>query len=111
MKPSEIKAADLAVYARKCFDSTEYAALDTAQKSEIDLALAAAKGYVSGYTGLDLAQTEVEDVTIAILAVGAEMLDNKQLTVQYTGQNPMVMQILDMHSTNLLPTADEEGIV
>lgn len=48
-------------------------------------------------------------ILIVILTVGAEMLDNRQLTAQYTGQNPMVMQILDMHSTNLLPSVEENG--
>lgn len=109
MKPVELAAADLAVYAHKCFDEAGYQALEDAEKREIAAAFAAAKGYVGAYTGLDLSRTEFEDVAIAILTVGAEMLDNRQLTAQYTGQNPMVMQILDLHSANLLP--EMKGVV
>lgn len=39
--------------------------------------------------------------------MAAEMLDNHQISAQYTGKNPLVYQILDMHSTNLLPSAEE----
>lgn len=35
------------------------------------------------------------------------MIDNRQVTMQYTGRNPTVMQILDMHSVNLLPSVEE----
>ena len=108
MRPSEITAADLAVFARYCVDAEEYEKLARDEQNQVVLALNAAKGYVRGYAGLDLDQCELEDVSIAILAVGAEMLDNRQVTTQYTGQNPMVMQILDMHSTNLLPTVEED---
>lgn len=108
MTPSEIKASDLAVFARYCFDAVEYDALDDSQKRSIQLALSGAKSYVGGYTGLDLDTCQLEDISVAILTVGAEMLDNRQLTAQYTGQNPMVMQILDLHSSNLLPTVQED---
>ena len=43
----------------------------------------------------------------AIKTVAAEMIDNRQVTMQYTGRNPTVMQILDMHSVNLLPSVEE----
>jgi len=39
-----------------------------------------------------------------VLAIAAEMVDNHQITAQYTGKNPTAMQILDMHSANLLPS-------
>lgn len=107
MKPSELTAQILSEYAKATLGDEEYATLDAARKAEIEGALAAAKRFVGGYTGLDMSQADLEDITIAILTVGAEMLDNHQLTAQYTGQNPMVMQILDMHSTNLLPTPDD----
>lgn len=109
MRPSEITAADLAVFARYCVDAVEYEKLARDEQNHVALALNAAKGFVRGYTGLDLDRCDLEDVGIAILTVGAEMLDNRQLTAQYTGQNPMVMQILDMHSTNLLPSVEENG--
>ena len=106
MKPSEITASDLAIFAHYCFDSDGYAALSTAEKAQINTALSASKAYVEGYTGLDLSMSTLEDVSAAVLVVGAEMLDNRQLTTQYTGQNPMVMQILGMHSSNLLPSVE-----
>lgn len=58
-------------------------------------------------TGLDIEATEQEDLAYAVKALAAEMIDNRQVTMQYTGRNPTVMQILDMHSVNLLPSAEE----
>ena len=49
-------------------------------------------------------KTELEDLAYAVKVMAAEMIDNRQITAQYTGKNPMVMQILDLHSTNLLPS-------
>ena len=46
------------------------------------------------------------DITYAIKVMAAEMLDNHQISAQYTGKNPLVYQILDMHSTNLLPSVE-----
>ena len=53
-----------------------------------------------------MATTEHEDITYAIKVLAAEMIDNHQITSQYTGKNPVVMQILDLHSTNLLPSVE-----
>ena len=39
--------------------------------------------------------------------LAAEMIDNHQITTQYTGKNPVAMQIMDLHSTNLLPSVEE----
>ena len=39
--------------------------------------------------------------------MAAEMVDTHQITAQYTGKNPLVYQILDLHSTNLLPSVEE----
>lgn len=74
-------------------------------------ALTSAIAYVNGYTGLSLDRETVlqyPDLAHAVLTVGAEMLDNRQMTAEYTAQNPMVMQILNMHSTNLLPSVPDE---
>ena len=51
-------------------------------------------------------KTELEDLAYAVKVMAAEMIDNRQITAQYTGKNPMVMQILDLHSTNLLPSEE-----
>ena len=48
-----------------------------------------------------------DELGYAIKTVAAEMIDNRQVTMQYTGRNPTVMQILDMHSVNLLPSVEE----
>jgi hypothetical protein len=73
------------------------------------MALAAAKGYVKNYTGTDFETNEAEELAVAVLTVGAEMLDNRQMTAQYSTQNTMVMQILNLHSQNLLPEVDEDA--
>jgi len=98
---SEITAFDLAVYARYAITLSDYNAL--ANKGEIELALEAAKGYVRNYTNVDLDSSLDSELAVAVLVVGAEMLDNRQMTAQYSTQNPLVKQILDMHSSNLLP--------
>ena len=48
-------------------------------------------------------------MTYAIKVIAAEMIDNHQITSQYSCQNPLAMQILDLHSTNLLPSVEEES--
>lgn len=81
-----------------------------------------ALSFVKGYTGLEVWDTSWTSehqhqhndtppdgelclaLRYAILTIAAEMYDNRQMTQQYTGKNPTVMQILDMHSTNLLPS-------
>ena len=73
----------------------------------IQAALSAARSYCAAYAGIDLDTVAFEDVAYAVCVAAAEMLDNRQMTAQYTGRNPTVMQILDMHSTNLLPSVGE----
>lgn len=74
------------------------------EQSECEGALSAAKAAAGAYTGLDMEKTELEDLAYAVKVMAAEMIDNRQITAQYTGKNPMVMQILDLHSANLLPS-------
>ena len=95
MRPRDLMAADIALFSRKILNT------------ECEDALAAAKAAVAAYTGLDIGATEQEDLAYAVKALAAEMIDNRQVTMQYTGRNPTVMQILDMHSVNLLPSAEE----
>ena len=68
---------------------------------------AAAKAAAAAYTGLDIEATEQEDLAYAVKVLAAEMIDNHQITTQYTGKNPVAMQIMDLHSTNLLPSVEE----
>lgn len=107
MKPCDLKAEDIAFFSRKITETAEYAGLSDLEKQECEDALAAAKAFAGAYAGIDVATTEFEDVTYAIKVAAAEMIDNHQISSKYSCQNPLVMQILDMHSTNLLPSAEE----
>ena len=93
MRPCDLTAADIAFFSRKIIEPEEYGALSPMEQSECEGALSAAKAAAGAYTGL-----------YAVKVMAAEMIDNRQITAQYTGKNPMVMQILDLHSTNLLPS-------
>lgn len=106
MKPFELTAADIAVFTRKTMDKSEYANLSDSEKSDCTVALAASKGYVSAYTGLDLSTSTLEDITYAVCVIAAEMIDSRQMTMQYATENPTAKQIMDLHSSNLLPTPD-----
>ena len=108
MTVSELTAADLAVYARYVLGADDFGSLPIPTQSEVDMALKAAKGFVQNYTGTDFEKNISEDLAVAVLVVGAEMLDNRQMTAQYSTQNPMVMQILNLHSENLLPEVEED---
>lgn len=82
----------------------EYLRVDAVEESTtLKIALAAAINYIKGYTGLDdIALDNHEDLTIALLILCAEMFDNRQFSVQNDKENPVVKQILAMHSINLL---------
>lgn len=108
MKPCELTAKTVAAFARLIVSYDDYDALPDVEKAECEGALSAAKGFAAGYTGLDIETTALEDVAYAVLVIAAEMVDNHQLTAQYTGKNPTAMQILDMHSTNLLPSVEDD---
>lgn len=106
MKVRELTASDIALFSRLIMDSSEFDTLTDLEKRECESALAAAKAVVEGYTGLDMATTEQEDLAYAVKVLAAEMIDNHQITAQYSGKNPVAMQIMDMHSSNLLPSVE-----
>lgn len=107
MKPSELKPVDIAFFARKITESSEFEGLSDLEKMECADALEASTAAACAYTGLDTNGMEsYPDITYAIKVMAAEMLDNHQISAQYTGKNPLVYQILDMHSTNLLPSVE-----
>ena len=94
MKVSELTSSYLADYLK-------------AEEDNLDLYLDAAKAYVKGYVGLDDdAIDEHEDITIAVLAVAADMYDNRnvQVGIQNSYLNKMLQSLLFIHSTNLLPS-------
>ena len=69
----------------------------------ISVMLAAAKQYVLSYTGKSMeAADELEDLTIALLVLCADMYDNRSMTVDSAEVNTTVRSILDMHSVNLI---------
>lgn len=107
MTPHELKAVDIAFFARKITEPSEFEDLSELEKAECEDALTAAKAAAREYTGLALYDmARYPDITYAIKVMAAEMLDNHQISAQYTGKNPLVYQILDLHSTNLLPSVE-----
>lgn len=105
----KLEPVDVAVFSRLCYDSLEFDALPDDEKTLCCSASEAAERFASGYTGLpcqrDFPDEESEqngDLRYACQVVAAEMIDNRQMLTQYTGRNPTVMQILNMHSINLL---------
>lgn len=96
MKVSEITNLDLAKYCR----------IDEPDEDDLkllDVALAAAKSYVCGYTGLTEAQLdEHDDIVIAVYVLCEDMYDNRALVVDKDTLNPTVVTILSLHSVNLI---------
>ena len=108
MAPSDLRPVDIAFFARKITESSEFEGLSDLEQMECEDALAAATVAACAYTGLDTkGMDSYPDITYAIKVMAAEMLDNHQISAQYTGKNPLVYQILDLHSTNLLPSVEE----
>lgn len=108
MRPCELTPTDIALFSRKIFDAEEFETeLTQLEQRECTDALAAALAVVGSYTGLDMSSCKEEDLTYAVKVLAAEMMDNHQITAQYTGKNPTAMQIMDLHSTNLLPSVEE----
>lgn len=107
MTPFELKPVDIAFFARKVTEYSEYEGLSDLEKMECEDALEAARAAACAYTGIDMSEMAAyPDITYAIKVMAAEMIDNHQVTAQYTGKNPLVYQILDLHSTNLLPSVE-----
>lgn len=108
--PSSLTAYQLAHFCHLCFDEADFSAMPAEEQAEIAMILDLAVSYCGSYAGLDMDVDQPDAVRYAVLAVGAEMYENRQMTQQYSTQNPTVMQILDMYSTNLLPTVPEEEV-
>lgn len=109
MKPSELKPVDIAFFARKITESSEFEGLSDLEKKECEDALEASTAVACAYTGLDMrGMDNYPDITYAIKVMATEMLDNRNITAQYNVKNPLVYQILDLHSANLLPIVGRE---
>ena len=77
--------------------------LDEAEQRFVEGALSAAIAYVKGYTGLpDDEVDSYPELSIAVLALAADMYDNRTMSAYNGNVNRVVDTILGMHSRNLL---------
>lgn len=97
-KVSDITVTDVTDYLR----IPEITAEDTAL---LTTALNVAKQFVMSYTGLDAEGMDAhEDLVIVIYVLCSSMYDNRAYYVDKSNLNNVVESILNLHSTNLLPT-------
>ncbi|MDO5518418.1 MAG: head-tail connector protein [Clostridium sp.] len=95
MKFSEVTIDDLIKYCN-AYD-------DESTKNDMKIILSGVKSYIKSYTGLnDDEVDEVEDLTLVLLAICADMLDNREFTIENNKVNSLYKSILDMHSMNYL---------
>lgn len=100
-----LTAVDVALFSRTITAATEFETLSIDEQQDCENALHCALTFVLDYTGLTtLNPAPSRALEYAVKTVAAEMLDNRQFTTQYTTENPTALQILNMHSTNLLPS-------
>lgn len=93
-KVSDITIDDIKSYAKIEYDDDD---------SMLQIILDAVKSYIRGHTGLtDEVIDTKEDITIALFILVNEMYENRQYTIQSSNINPVISQILNMHSINLL---------
>lgn len=109
MRIPVIDPAKIAVSARVIVDESEFSQLASGEQERFEALAVLAENYCAGYTGL---QKEREygsdgesnaDIYFAAEIVAIDIFDNRQMTAQYSVQNPTVTTILNMHSRNLLP--------
>lgn len=94
MKVSEITTEHVAEYLR----IDEEGAPD-----KLNPALAAAKSYISSYTGIPLAELDrYEEFYTAVMVLCQDMYDNRSYYVERNYVNKTVSAILDMHRRNLV---------
>lgn len=100
-----LSAVDVALFSRTITTAEEFETLGADEQRDCEDALHCAVAFVLDYTGLaTLNPTPSQALEYAVKTVAAEMLDNRQMTAQYITENPTTLQILNMHSTNLLPS-------
>ena len=103
MKVSNIKLVHICSHIHELEEE-----LSDEEKIQLEqIALPAAVSFCKGHTGLDEKGLDKhEDITIAVLAIIADMWDNRSFTITNNKINPTVDAILSMHSDNLLPNAE-----
>ena len=95
MKFSEVTIDDLIRYCN-AYD-------DESTKKDMKVILEGVKSYIKSYTGLnDEEVDDIEDLTLVLLAISADMFDNREFTVENNKVNFLYKSILDMHSMNYL---------
>ena len=100
-KVSEIQLSDICSHINEIED--ELTEEERTKKKKIELP--AAISFCKNHTGLSLKEIdEKEDITIAVLALIADMWDNRSYTTSFNDLNPVVDGILSMHANNLLPS-------
>lgn len=93
MKAGELTGQDVLAFLR----------LDEGEDISPDALLAAAKSFVRGYTGLsDEEMDEHEDITLAILALCADLYENRTVSGETSQANRVVEAILGMYRKNLI---------
>ena len=98
LKVSDIQVTDVTDYLR----IPEVTAEDTAL---LTTALNVAKQFVMSYTGLDAEGMDAhEDLVIVIYVLCQSMYDNRAYYIDKSNVNNVVESILNLHSTNLLPS-------
>ena len=99
MKVSELDLNQICDYCRIIEED-----LTDTEKATINTMQTAAVKYAADYTGLTIAELdEHEDITIAVLALIADMYDNRQRYADKSNLNRTVETILEMHRLNWLP--------
>lgn len=93
MKWAEVTTKDVAEYLR-----------EDEETKLLTPILAAARSYILSYTGLKAEEAEkYEDLSLALLAVCADMYDKRGATSTVSlSENRLVSNILGMYSVNLL---------
>ena len=95
MKFSEVTIDDLIRYCN-AYD-------DEGTKKDMKIILEGVKSYIKSYTGLDDDKVDdIEDLTLVLLAISADMFDNREFTIENNKVNSLYKSILDMHSVNYL---------
>lgn len=94
MKVSEITTEHVAEYLR--IDEEK-------ELGKLQPVLAAAKSYMSSYTGIPLEEfDDYEEFYTAVMVLCQDMYDNRSYYVERSSVNRTVSTILDMHRRNLV---------
>jgi uncharacterized phage protein (predicted DNA packaging) len=95
MKVSELTPGLIKDYCREDYDDSD--------DLIVHIMLPAAKAFICSHTGLKSDELDdYEDITVALLAIVAEMHDSRRLTVDNNTLNPLAKGILDLHDRNLI---------